>query len=76
VDWTYSSKTSHSHRKPGPNLESSRTVEERKAKDDLKKKTVAEEAGKAGKTWKKVRALAQNRVCWRCFVEALCSGQD
>jgi hypothetical protein len=27
----------HSHRKPGPKLESSRTTEERKAKDDLEK---------------------------------------
>jgi hypothetical protein len=37
VDWTYSSKRFHSHRKPGPKLESSRTMEERKAKDDLEK---------------------------------------
>jgi hypothetical protein len=37
VDWIYSSKRSHSHRKPGPKLESSRTTEERKAKDDLEK---------------------------------------
>jgi hypothetical protein len=37
VDWTYSLKRSHSHRKPGPKLESSRTTEERKAKDDLEK---------------------------------------
>jgi hypothetical protein len=37
VDWTYSSKRSHSHRIPGPKLESSRTTEERKAKDDLEK---------------------------------------
>jgi hypothetical protein len=40
------------------------------------KRTVAEEAGKAGKTWKEVRALAQIRVRWRCFVEALCSGEE
>jgi hypothetical protein len=37
VDWAYSSKRSHSHRKPGPKLESSRTTKERKAKDDLEK---------------------------------------
>jgi hypothetical protein len=37
VDWTYSLKRSHSRRKPGPKLESSRTTEERKAKDDLEK---------------------------------------
>jgi hypothetical protein len=40
------------------------------------KRTVVEEAGKAGKTWKEVRALAQNRVHWCCFVEALCSRQE
>jgi hypothetical protein len=40
------------------------------------KRTVAEEAGKTGKTWKEVRALAQNRVRWRCFVEALSSGEE
>jgi hypothetical protein len=39
-------------------------------------RTVAEEAGKAGKTWKEVRALAQKRVLWRYFVEALCSGEE
>jgi hypothetical protein len=38
-------------------FESSRTTEERKAKDDMERK-VAEEAGKSGKTWKEVRALA------------------
>jgi hypothetical protein len=37
VDWTYSSKRSHNHRKPGPALESSRTNEESKAKDVLEK---------------------------------------
>jgi hypothetical protein len=40
------------------------------------KRTVVEEGGKACKTWKEVRALAQNRVHWRCFVEALCSGEE
>jgi hypothetical protein len=40
------------------------------------KRTVVEEAGKAGKTWKEVRALAQNRVLWGCFVEALCSREE
>jgi hypothetical protein len=39
------------------------------------KRTVAEGAGKVGKTWKEVRALAQKRVRWRCFVEALCFGE-
>jgi hypothetical protein len=38
--------------------------------------TVVEEAGKVDKTWKEVRALSQNRVRWRCFVEALCSGEE
>jgi hypothetical protein len=37
VAWTYSLKRSHSQRKPGPKLESSRPMEERKAKDDLEK---------------------------------------
>jgi hypothetical protein len=37
VDWIYSSERSHSHRKPGSKLESSRTAEEKKAKDDLEK---------------------------------------
>jgi hypothetical protein len=37
VDWTYSLKRFNSHRKPGPKLESSRTTEERKAKDDVEK---------------------------------------
>jgi hypothetical protein len=40
------------------------------------KRRVVEEARKAGKTWKEGRALAQNRVRWHCFVEALCSGQE
>jgi hypothetical protein len=39
VDWAYSLERSHSHRKPGPKLESSRATEERKAKDDLEKKS-------------------------------------
>jgi hypothetical protein len=40
------------------------------------KRTVAEEAGKAGKTWKEVTGLAQNKVRWHCFVEALCSREE
>jgi hypothetical protein len=40
-----------------------------------RKRTVAEEVEKAGKTWKEVRTLAQNRARWR-FVEALCSGEE
>jgi hypothetical protein len=31
---------------------------------------------KAGETWKEVTALAQNWESWRCFVEALCSGES
>jgi hypothetical protein len=46
---------------------------DRSAKESVSQ---SEEAGKAGKTWKGVRALAQNRVRWRCFVEGLCSGQE
>jgi hypothetical protein len=38
-----------------------------------RKRTVQEEIRKVGKTWKKVGALAQNRIRWRCFVEGLCS---
>jgi hypothetical protein len=26
-----------------------------------------------GKTWKETGPLAQNRIHWRCFMEALCS---
>jgi hypothetical protein len=36
------------------------------------RRMVEEEIGKVGKTWKEVGALAQNRIQWRCFVEALC----
>jgi hypothetical protein len=36
-------------------------------------RTIEEEARKARKTWREVKSLAVNRVCWRCFVEALCS---
>jgi hypothetical protein len=37
------------------------------------RRTVEEEIGKVGKTWKEVGALAQNQIRWRCFMEALCS---
>jgi hypothetical protein len=37
------------------------------------RRTVEEGIGKVGKTWKEVEALAQNRIRWRCFVEAMCS---
>ena len=37
------------------------------------KRTVVDEASKAGKTWIEVKALAQNRTRWRHFVDALCS---
>jgi hypothetical protein len=40
------------------------------------KRTVAGEAGKAGKTLKEVGAQAENSVRWRCFVEALCSREE
>jgi hypothetical protein len=32
-----------------------------------------EEAEIVGKTWREVRTFPGNRVCWCCFVEALCS---
>jgi hypothetical protein len=38
--------------------------------------TAAEETGEVGKAWKGVGALAQNRIRWRCFVEALCSSRS
>lgn len=34
------------------------------------RRTVEEEAGTAGKTRREVKAIASNRVIWRCFVEA------
>jgi hypothetical protein len=37
------------------------------------RRAVEEDIGKVGKTWKEIRALAQNRIHWRCFVETLCS---
>jgi hypothetical protein len=40
------------------------------------KRKVAEEAGEAGKIWKEVRALAQNRGRWHCFAETLCYGEE
>jgi hypothetical protein len=48
------------------------TAEERKTSEDM------EENGrrgdrKRGKDWKEVGALAQNRICWRCFEDTLCS---
>jgi hypothetical protein len=36
------------------------------------RRTVEEEIGKVGQTWKEVGVLAQNRIRWRCFAEALC----
>jgi hypothetical protein len=29
-----------------------------------------------GKTWSEVKETAENRVLWRCFLEALCSGVE
>ncbi|XP_054279259.1 uncharacterized protein LOC128997645 [Macrosteles quadrilineatus] len=40
------------------------------------RRTIEEEIRDAGKNWREVRALAANRVRWRCFVEALCSVQE
>jgi hypothetical protein len=57
----------HSHRKPGPKLESSRTTEERKANDDLEEDSDRKTESRQNMEGK---ALAQNRVCWRRFVEA------
>jgi hypothetical protein len=37
------------------------------------RKTTEEETGRVGKTWKDAGALAQNRIRWRNFVEALYS---
>jgi hypothetical protein len=54
-------------------LETSRTIEERKAKDDLEKNSGRGSQKKKAKHGRKLRALAQNRVRWQCFVEALCS---
>jgi hypothetical protein len=64
----------HSHRKPGPKLESSRTTEERKANDDLEEDS--DRGRRKSRQNMKGRALAQNRVRWRRFVEAMCSGQE
>jgi hypothetical protein len=49
------------YRKPDPKLESSRTTDERKAKDDLWKRTLVEEAGKASKTWKEVTSTSSEQ---------------
>ncbi len=37
------------------------------------KRTVVNEAREAAKEWTEVKALAQNRIRWRQFVDALCS---
>jgi hypothetical protein len=75
VDWIYSSKTFHIHRKSSPKLESSRTTEERKAKNDFEKDS-SRGSRKSRKAWKEVRALPQKRVRWHCFVEAQCSSEE
>jgi hypothetical protein len=36
------------------------------------KRTVLEEAEKCGKTWREVKKLADKRVRWRFFINALC----
>jgi hypothetical protein len=38
-----------------------------------RRRMAEEETGKVGKTWKETGPLAQNRIHWRCFMEALCS---
>jgi hypothetical protein len=35
------------------------------------RRTVEEEIGKVGQTWKVVGAMAENRIRWRCFLGAL-----
>ena len=37
------------------------------------RRSVLDEASAAGKQWKEVKALAQNRVRWRSFIDALCT---
>lgn len=37
------------------------------------KRTIEEECRTVGKTWSEVKRLADNRIGWRCFTEALCS---
>lgn len=37
------------------------------------KRTLEEEVGEGGKTWREAKSLAQRRVQWRRFTEALCS---
>lgn len=37
------------------------------------RRTIEEEAKAEGKTWKEIKALANNRVRWKSFVNALCS---
>jgi hypothetical protein len=32
-----------------------------------------EEAAIVGKTWREIKPIAGNRVCWHCFMNALCS---
>jgi hypothetical protein len=38
--------------------------------------TILEEIRLQGKTWNEVKVLARNRVRWRNFVRALCSGEE
>lgn len=35
------------------------------------RRTVQVKSREAGKSWEEIKALAANRVHWRCFVEAL-----
>ncbi len=37
------------------------------------RRSILDEAGAEGKQWKEVKALAQNRVRWRSFLDALCA---
>jgi hypothetical protein len=37
------------------------------------RRTVVRELEERGKNWSEIKELARNRVCWRHFVDALCS---
>jgi hypothetical protein len=37
------------------------------------KRTVEEEATEVGKTWSEVKRIADNRMQWKLFTDALCS---
>jgi hypothetical protein len=37
------------------------------------RRIIEEETATEGKTLKEAKVIAGNRMCWHCFVEALCS---